>query len=322
MTTAGKAADAYALELAPPDISAWRAGNTGIDHVLRFASAEPGPHVLLTALVHGNELCGAIALDWLLRRRIGPRRGTLTLAFCNVAAFARFDAADPVASRFVDEDFNRVWGLDVLEGSRDTVETRRARALRPVVDAADYLLDIHSMQHPTAPLMLCGPLAKGRTWARRIGFPEMVVADAGHAAGKRMRDYGAFGDPASPRNALLVECGQHWERSSADVAIETMLRVLVDLRTIDPGDAAPHLPRAPRPPARVIEVTDAVTVRGEDFAFVADYRGMEVVERAGTVIAHDGGVPVATPHDRCVLIMPSRRLRPGQTAVRLGRFVD
>jgi predicted deacylase len=322
MTSPGKANDAYALELAPPDISAWRTGNTGIDHVLRFASAEPGPHVLLTALVHGNELCGAIALDWLLRRRIEPRRGTLTLAFCNVAAFARFDPADPVASRFVDEDFNRVWGLDVLEGNRDTVETRRARALRPVVDAADYLLDIHSMQHPTAPLMLCGPLAKGRTWARRIGFPEMVVADAGHAAGRRMRDYGAFGDPASPRNALLVECGQHWERASAEVAIETMLRVLVDLRTIDPADAAAHLPRAPRPPARVIEVTDAVTVRSEDFAFVADYRGMEVVERAGTVIAHDGGVPVATPHDRCVLIMPSRRLRPGQTAVRLGRFVD
>jgi succinylglutamate desuccinylase len=322
MTSPGKANGAYALELAPPDISAWRAGNTGIDHVLRFASAEPGPHVLLTALVHGNELCGAIALDWLLRRRIEPRRGTLTLAFCNVAAFARFDPADPVASRFVEEDFNRVWGLDVLEGSRDTVETRRARALRPVVDAADYLLDIHSMQHPTAPLMLCGPLAKGRTWARRVGFPEMVVADAGHAAGKRMRDYGAFGDPASPRNALLVECGQHWERSSAEVAIETMLRVLVDLRTIDPGDAAGYLPRAPQPPARVIEVTDAITVRGDEFAFVAEYRGMEVVERAGTVIAHDGGVPVATPHDRCVLIMPSRRLRPGQTAVRLGRFVD
>lgn len=316
------ATDAYALELAPPDISAWRVGNVGIDHVLRFASAEPGPHVLLTALVHGNELCGAIALDWLLRRRIEPRRGTLTLAFCNVAAFARFDPADPVASRFVDEDFNRVWGLDVLDGSRDTVETRRARALRPVVDAADYLLDIHSMQHPTAPLMLCGPLAKGRTWARRVGFPEMIVADAGHAAGKRMRDYGAFGDPASPRNALLVECGQHWERASAEVAIETMLRVLVDLRTIDPADAAPHLPGTPRPPARVIEVTDAVTVRSDDFAFVADYRGMEVVERAGTVIAHDGGAPVATPHDRCVLIMPSRRLRPGQTAVRLGRFVD
>jgi hypothetical protein len=31
---------------------------------------------------------------------------------------------------------------------------------------------------------------------------------------------------------------------------------------------------------------------------------------------------VRTPYDECVLIMPSRRLLPGQTAVRLGRYLD
>jgi len=314
--------NAYTVEISAPDISPWRQGNTGIEYGTTIDSGKAGPHVLLTALAHGNEICGAIVLDELLRSDIRPLHGKLTLLFCNVSAFELFDLANPEASRWVEEDFNRVWTAGVLDGPRDSVDLRRARIIRPLVDAADLLLDIHSMQHPSDPLLLAGPLAKGRTWARRVGFPGMVVADAGHAAGKRMRDYGAFGDPASPRNALLVECGQHWERASAEVAIETMLRVLVDLRTIDPADAAPHLPGAPRPPARVIEVTDAVTVRSDDFAFVADYRGMEVVERAGTVIAHDGGVPVATPHDRCVLIMPSRRLRPGQTAVRLGRFVD
>jgi predicted deacylase len=310
------------IELTPPDISAYKHGNAGVDHVHRFTAPEPGPHVLLTAVVHGNELCGAIALDWLMRTGMRPRRGTLTLAFCNVDAYARFDPAAPSRSRFVDEDFNRVWGLDVLEGSRETSETRRARALRPIVDAADYLLDIHSMQHATDPLMLCGPLDKGRSWARRIGYPAMIVSDAGHAAGKRMRDYGAFGDPTSPRNALLVECGQHWERASADVARETMLRVLRDLGTLDPSDVAPHLPDMTRPAARLIEITEAVTVTTSDFAFTRDYRGMEVVPRRGTVLGHDGGRPIVTPHDSCVLIMPSKRLQPGQTAVRLGRFVD
>jgi hypothetical protein len=310
------------VELTPPDIGPYRNGNVGIDHVHRFASSEPGPHVLLTAIVHGNELCGAIALDWLMRSGMRPRRGTLTLAFCNVEAYARFDPAAPSRSRFVDEDFNRVWGVDVLEGSRDTSETRRARALRPVVDAADYLLDIHSMQHATDPLMLCGPLDKGRAWARRVGYPEMIVSDAGHAAGKRMRDYGAFGDPASPRNALLVECGQHWERASAEVARETMLRVLRDLGTLDPADVAPHLPAAPRPPARLIEITEVVTVATPDFAFTRDYRGMEIIARRGTILGHDGDRQIVTPHDSCVLIMPSKRLQTGQTAVRLGRFVD
>jgi predicted deacylase len=311
----------YPVDLAPPDLGPYRTGNVGIDHVLRFSAEAPGPHVLVTALVHGNELCGAIALDLLLRRGPRPARGTLTLAFCNVAAFARFDPAQPSASRFVDEDFNRVWSPEVLDGPRRSAELARARQLRPVVEAADYLLDIHSMQHATAPLMLCGPLEKGRAWARRIGFPELVVSDRGHAAGRRMRDHGDFGDPASARNALLVECGQHWEKAAADVAVETMMRVLVDLGTVTRADAAPFLPRAPRPPARVVEVTEAVTIRTDRFAFAQPFRGLEVLPAAGTLIGHDGDQAVRTPYADCVLIMPSQRLTKGQTAVRLGRFI-
>src|SRR3546814_7657548 len=67
-------------------------------------------------------------------------------------------------------------------------------------------------------MMMAGPLAKGRELAKAVGPPEIVVTDAGHAAGKRMRDYEGFADPASPKNALLVECGQHWEAASALIA--------------------------------------------------------------------------------------------------------
>ena len=77
--------DDMPVELSPPDISVYRHGNVGIDHVHRFTSPEPGPHVLLTAVVHGNELCGAIALDWLMRTGLRPRCGTLTLAFVCLA---------------------------------------------------------------------------------------------------------------------------------------------------------------------------------------------------------------------------------------------
>ena len=42
---------------------------------------------------------------------------------------------------------------------------KRARELRPVFDTVDFLLDIHSMQHESSPLMLAGGLAKGRDFA-------------------------------------------------------------------------------------------------------------------------------------------------------------
>jgi predicted deacylase len=308
--------DDYPVELTAPDISAWREGNTGVKYVTTFDSGKPGPHAIVNAVTHGNELCGAIAVDHALRTKLRPVAGKLTFSFANVGAYLAFDPAKPSASRFLDEDFNRVWDEATLDGPRQSRELDRARALRPVIDQGDFLLDIHSMQHTTAPLMMAGMTPKATALARKVGIPELIVRDEGHKAGRRIRDYRGFGDPASPKNALLVECGQHWERRSAEIAIETMLRFLAAVGSIDKALA----PAAPTPPQRVIEVTDAVTIRSEKFRFVEDYRGLEIIPRAGTVIGWDDEMPVKTPYDECVLIMPSRRMTPGQTAVRLGRF--
>ena len=309
----------YPVELSPPDISGY-VGNTEFPYVTRFDSGRPGPHVLITGLTHGNELCGAIAIDFLFKHAIRPARGVMTLSFANVAAFQRFDTRVPDASRFVDDDFNRLWDVATLEGPRQSTELARARELRPLIDQVDFLLDLHSMQHATPPLALCGPTKKGLALAKAVGVPHTVVADAGHAAGRRMRDYVGFSDEASPKSALLVECGQHWEAASATVALEATLRFLKHFDMLDAA-ALKHLPAAAPAPQRIIEVTQAVTVKADRFEFAQRYIGLEVVPTAGTVIGVDGDTPVTTPYDNCVLIMPSRRLTRGQTAVRLGRIV-
>jgi predicted deacylase len=313
----------FRVELTAPDIEPYRAGNTGIEYVTSFVAAEPGPHVVVTALTHGNEICGAITLDKLFRAGIRPRRGKLTLAFDNVAAYREFDPRYPIASRYVDEDFNRLWSPATLDGPRRSVELLRARALRPLIDSADYLLDLHSMQYATAPLMLAGLLDRSRNLALRLGIPELIMCDAGHAAGPRMRDYGAFADPASTRTALLIECGQHWERRAAEVSTDVTLRFLLALDVVTRDDVTalggPDFAATPR--QRVIEVTDAITINGSRFDFAGDFRGLEVLAKKGTLIGRDDGREVLTPYDDCVLIMPSRRLIRGQTAVRLGRFV-
>jgi predicted deacylase len=313
--------DRYTIELSAPDISPYAAGNTGIPYVTTFDSGRAGPHVVVNALTHGNEICGAIVLDRLFRDEVRPVAGKLTLSFANVAAYLTFDPANPTASRFVDEDFNRLWDPSTLDGDRQSAELRRARALRPLFASADRLLDIHSMQQATAPLMLAGLTDKCLQLARRVGVPAFVVRDAGHAAGPRMRDYGAFADERSPAASLLVECGQHWEQRAALVALDTTRRFLAASGILPPAEAAAILAAAV-PPQRVITVTDAVTIAGDQFEFAEAYRGLEIIPRAGTVIARDGGRDIRTPYDDCVLIMPSRRLLRGQTAVRLGRFTD
>ena len=310
----------YPVELLAPDLSAYAAGNTGITHVWRFDSGRPGPHVAITALVHGNEPCGAVALDWLFRQGVRPVAGQLSLAFINTRAHAAFDAGNPDATRWVDEDFNRLWAPGHLDDPDTplTAEVERAREIRPWLDSVDLLLDIHSMQHPSPPLFISGLLPKGRELAEGVGVPNICVGDQGHAEGMRMRDHGGFADPASSRNAVLVECGQHWARESGDVALECAIRFLRHTGAVAPDFGTEALAGRPAPgPMRHFQVTEAVTIETEDFRFAQDWTGYEHLPK-GTLIGHDGGREIRAPHEPTVLIMPSRRLWPGKTAVRLA----
>jgi len=311
----------YRIEIQPPDITPFRQSNTGVDYVHVFDSGRAGPRAMVQALTHGNEFSGAIALAQLLRGSLRPVRGSLVVAFANVTAFERFDFGDPDRSRYVDEDYNRVWADDVLYGTHDSLELRRARALAPFVDSADFLLDLHSMHEPCRPIMVCGTIEKGVEFARAIGVPGDLLIDTGHPAGVRMIERGGFGDPASPRKAALIECGQHWEKDAVDVAIDTTLRFL---RTTGAFDDAP-LARALRRPLperqRVVRVTEAVVARTAQFRFAQSWRGLETIARAGTPIAFDGDTVWRAPYDDTVLVMPSLvHRKPGTTMVRLGRY--
>ncbi|MEL7138588.1 MAG: succinylglutamate desuccinylase/aspartoacylase family protein [Pseudomonadota bacterium] len=321
--------NAYPVEIVPPDITPWAAGNTGVAHVHRLEGGAPGPSVMIAAVVHGNEPCGAVAVDWLLRTGFRPLRGSLTLAFMNHTAYAAFDPADPNATRWLDEDFNRLWAPGRLDEGAATRERERAREVAALVAETDYLLDLHSFQHPGPPLAMAGWCEKGVALARGTGLPERIVMDRGHAAGMRMRDHGAFGDADAAPAALLLECGQHWAAVSADLALAATCRFLAYLGLANEGLAAnlngPARDLATAEPAaqQVFEVTEAVTIRSpQGFSFAEAFTGGEILPKAGTLIGHDGDQPVRTPYENCLLVMPSMRLWQGQTAVRLARRRD
>ena len=280
----------------------------------------PGPDVLVTALVHGNEYSGAIAIGELLASSWQPRCGRVTFAFCNVAAFNRFDALAPDASRFVDEDFNRVWSATRLDSDAASSELTRARQLRPFVDRATHLLDLHSMHEPSTPLWVTGTLQRNIDFAQALQTPCQTIIDSGHEDGVRMRDYGEFSNPGGERIALLLEAGQHWQAASVDVAKNGLMRFLVQAGAITNADVPVDWLLPDSTPAAPVLVTDRVVAQSMGFAFTGNFTGGEVIAKAGTVIAVDMGQSIVTPYDNCVLVMPSvRQLRAGVTTVRLGR---
>jgi hypothetical protein len=136
-----------------------------------------------------------------------------------------------------------------------------------------------------------------------------------------MRDYQGFGDPKSPKNALLVECGQHWEHAAARVAWQSLWRFLRVVDVVDPQAAAREIEGAPQPAQKVIRVTDAVIAHSAEFRFAREFTGLAVVPKRGDVIAWDGEAAVRAPYDNCVLVMPvPHNVKTGLTAVRLGRI--
>ena len=76
--------NSYPVELTAPDIEPYRTGNTGVEFVTTFDSGVVGPHVMINAVTHGNEICGAIALDALLKADVRPVQGKLTLGFLSL----------------------------------------------------------------------------------------------------------------------------------------------------------------------------------------------------------------------------------------------
>ena len=302
------------LDVMPRDLSAYRQGNTGIDYVHRFESGRPGPQVLINALTHGNEFCGMVAATHLLENGVRPLAGTLTVSFANVAAYESFDPAQPFASRQLVHNFNRIWSAQWLEGTEDSPELRRARAMRPVVAAADHILDIHSTAQDVQPFWVYPNFERNARVALAIGRPAIhLVMPQGLGSGAPIIEYGQHGSPNSTGVAVVAECGQHFKQATSDLAIEVAYDFLAHFGLIAPRPRAEAAPAARR-----FELIQSCVVKTPEFRFARPVGGFETFA-LGELIATDGGEEIRSPCENCTILMPTRSAVVGREGVYLAR---
>ena len=302
------------LEVMPRDLSPYRAGNTGIDWVHRFESGRPGPHVMVNALTHGNEFCGMVAATHLLDTAVRPRIGTLTVSFANVEAYQSFD------SRQLVHNMNRIWSDAWLDGPEDSPELRRARAMRPAVAAADHILDLHSTAQEVQPFWVYPARPSNGAAALAIGRPAVhLVMPQGLGSGTPLVQHGPHAQHDHPGVALVAECGQHFRRASADLAIEVALDFLAHFGLVE-RDAAALAGRATATtaPAQRFELLQTWVVRDAGFRFARPLVGFETFSK-GELIATDGADEVRAPCDHCTVLMPTRLPILGREGVYLSR---
>ncbi len=309
------------IEVMPRDVTAYADGNTGVAYVHQLDSGRPGPTVMINALTHGNEFCGVTAVVALLEAGLRPQAGRILLGFANVEAYRRFDPDRPSLSRFVDRDLNRVWDDAVVDADPADVETRRARELRPILRDVDVLLDLHSTIFGQHAFWVLDPLPRAIELARRLPVPgNRVVLDVNGMQGRGLFHYGRFGDPADTPIGLVVECGQHWQRRSGDIALATSVDLLSALGLIDRETADALRPAVAEMPQAEFRATGEIIAATDRFRPARAFQGFDPVAE-GEVIAWDGDAPILAPHADCHVLIARPHPKPGGEAMTLGRRV-
>ena len=300
------------FEVLPRDLQPYRRGNTGVDWVHRFDSGRPGPHVLINALTHGNEFCGMVAATHLLDNAVRPRVGTLSVSFANVAAYESFTTERPFDSRQLVHNLNRIWSDAQLDGDEHSPELQRARALRPVVAAADHILDLHSTSQDVQPFWVYPQYDRNATAAQAIGRPTThLVMPKGLGSGTPLIQHGRHGTPDHHGVALVAECGQHFRRDTAERAIEVTLDFLAHFGLLEPRPA--NTQRQQR-----FQLLQTWVVRTPSFRFTRPLVGFETFAE-GELIATDGDDEVRALCADCTVLMPTRAPIVGREGVYLAR---
>ncbi len=299
------------------DIARFAAGNCGIPYVFRIDSGRPGPVVTVLSLTHGNEVAGAIVMAELLDRGFRPVRGSLNLVFANYRALGR-PGESP--RRFVDHDLNRVWDCETLDGGAGSWEIERAKALKPLLESTDYLLDLHTTATDDPPFLISAAHPAAYRLVDRMTVPSRhVVFERPMHQGLLLIEACGFSEATTDRVALVVECGRHDSVASVDLARRATEAFLIATAAVDEL-SAPVLGGLPSS-RHVYVARTMIMAQTDTFRFSRGYRSFDRIE-PGEVYAHDGDQPLRAGFAEAVLLMPRLAPRAGGEAVLLAQALD
>ena len=299
-----------------------------------FHGLAPGPRLLVTGAVHGNEVCGTRAITQLLEEldtgSLALQRGTVTFVpITNPLAYQ-------LGQRVGDRNLNRNMAPSAIP---QDFEDRIANVLCPLLDAHDVLLDLHSFHTGGAPFVMIGPqnnlgalepfshaaqelqlalhtgphrIVEGwlDTYARGVarraadqsapgGRTQALVTNPNYGVGttEYMRSRGGYG--------VTLECGQHDDPAAVGVARHAILQTL---GLLGMTHLEPVRPVAEREILRLKDVTD----RGNPGdTFSREWRSFDAVNSGDLIGVRQGGAQVTAPADGFV-VFPNPRAEPGQ----------
>ena len=274
-----------------------------------IVGSQPGPTLLITGGIHGNEPAGVLAAE-----RVLPRLRELRASIHGEIVFLRGNTRALERNvRYVDIDFNRQWTSGTIVANRlhlsgTSEDVEQQELLIHLSDAIKrargeiYFLDLHTTSAQGEPFATVGDTLRNRRFA--LMFPVMIVLGLEEQIEGTLLEYlnnlGAI--------TLGFEAGLHEALSSVDhheamiwnavVATGNLTREeLVDLEYWQSV-----LKRAGRG-SRVIEVRYRHSIKPEDnFRMEPGFRSFDSVSR-GQLLARDRSGDI-TARESGLILMP------------------
>lgn len=243
-----------------------------------------GPISLVLGGVHGNELCGIEAIKALATMRIDA--GEVMYGIANPRAVEQ-------NVRFIESNLNRMFKPlnEVTEDEKQTYEYLRAQELKPFMNKAEALLDIHASYTPNSqPFLICEPNSLEIAGQLPIN---RLVSGFGHVekggTDGYMADAGKLG--------LCAECGFKDDLKSHEQALKTLKAFLV---------ARGHIPGRISKPKQHYFHMEKIYITRRNFTPTKAFDDFEVVPRNG-VIGSDGSEVIRVKKETVVLFVRSRK---------------
>lgn len=275
----------------------------GIPGVLRLDAPQPGPMLGIMAMTHGNEPAGLAALRHLLNAHQlvhQLQKGTVFLILNNLAAAERYfkeaqDLNQTGRYRFIDRDMNRMpEALDLREvGPESDYELQRVRALLPIYEQLEAVLDLHSTTAESEPMLIEVDPHQAPLYCP--GVKVLIRHILPHLQGR------ALVELCPQAQGYVVECGSHENPTSQQIAIQATWRMLEQLEMV------PSQPVESQT-LELYEIFYGLILPDETYRLVRLFEAFEFLPR-GTLLATGAG-PEIYSSENAYVIMPSKRLQP------------
>lgn len=284
---------------------------------ITFHAEEPGRSLLVLGAVHGDEVCGPLAIHRILgefeQGKIDLVRGRVTFVpICNPRAYAK-------NVRYTERNLNR----NLLPQEKpDCYEAVLGNLLCPLLRDHDVLLDIHSYHVGGPPFVFIDPADdRNIAYAAALGADTVLSNFAGAITATGRSDGNAanwsIGTTEYSRMfgamSVTLECGQHRAPEAPYVAYRAIIGALGHLGMIALPDTAP-LPR----PHHVR--TESVTYRDDAGTFTQPWRHLQPLV-AGTPIATRANGERLVAQQDSVIILPRADAEIGAEWYYLGRAI-